>query len=320
VRWLDGMISADVRSAKSGEGAWGLLLTRQGRVVADLHVLARPDSFWLELERACVATVIARLSGYVIADDVALADRSDDLARFALEGPGAPELLAAASGEPVSLAKHAWREVALGGARAVVAAYGFTGRPAFQLFVPAAGAEKVAAALRAAGAEPASADRLECLRIEAGTPRVGHELDESVLPAEAGLDDAIATAKGCYTGQEVVTRMRTRGRAAHRLVGLRFEGERLPERGAPIEAAGAAVGQVTSAVRSPELGAIGLGFVRAEAALPGASVRVAGAPARIAALPLRDSGKRSAQRAEGERSQDSKRSAQRAEGERSRDS
>jgi glycine cleavage system aminomethyltransferase T len=85
--------------------------------------------------------------------------------------------------------------------------------------------------------------------------------------------------------------MRTRGRAAHRLVGLRFEGERLPERGAPIEAEGAAVGQVTSVVRSPALGAIGLGYVRAECALPGAQVRVAGAPARIAALPLRSSGR-----------------------------
>jgi aminomethyltransferase len=317
VRWLDGMISADVKSAQGGDGAWGLLLTRQGRVVADLHVLARPDSFWLELERAGVARVIARLSGYVIADDVTLADRSDDFVRLALEGPRAAELLAAASGEPVALARHAWREVALAGARPVVAAYGFTGQPAYQLFVPVAVAEEVEAALLAAGAEAASGDTLECLRIEAGTPRLGHELDESVLPAEAGLEDAVATQKGCYTGQEVVARMRTRGRAAHRLMGLRFEGERLPERGAPIEAEGGRVGQVTSAVRSPELGAIGLGFVRADLALPGASVRVDGARARIAALPLRDSSKRSAQRAEGERSHGDERSAQRAEGERS---
>jgi aminomethyltransferase len=305
VRWLDGMISADVKSAQPGDGAWGLLLTRQGRVVADLHVLARVDSFWLELERAGVATVIERLSGYVIADDVALADRSDDFARFALEGPHADEPLAAASGEPVALARHAWREVAIAGARVTVAAYGFTGQPAFQLFVPVAAAGSVEAALLAAGAEAASAEVLECLRVEAGTPRLGRELDESVLPAEAGLDDAISTSKGCYTGQEVVTRMRTRGRAAHRLVGLRFEGERLPERGAPIEAEGGRIGQVTSAVRSPGLGAIGLGFVRAELALPGASVRVAGAPAQIAALPMPGSSKRSAQRAEGERSHES---------------
>jgi aminomethyltransferase len=288
-RWLDGMISADVKSAKIGDGAWGLLLTRQGRVVADLHVLARADSFWLELERTGVATVLARLAGYVIADDVVLTDRSADFARLALEGPRAAATLSAASGEEVALAEHAWRELALAGARVTVAAYGFTGFPAFQLFAPAAAAEAVAAALLGAGAVEASADALECLRVEAGTPRLGYELDESVLPAEARLEGAIAIQKGCYTGQEVVTRMRTRGRAAHQLVGLRFEGEGVPQRGAPIEAAGARVGQVTSAVRSSE-GVIGLGFVRAEAALPDAELRVAGRAARVAELPLRARG------------------------------
>jgi folate-binding protein YgfZ len=287
VRWLDGMISADVRSAGPGAGAWGLLLTRQGRVVADLHVLVRTDDFWLELERAGVATVLSRLSGYVIADDVTLADRSADFARLALEGASAAETLAAACGEPLALAPHAWRELELAGARTTIAAYGFTGQPALQLFVPIAGAAAVEGALLAAGAVSASADTLERLRVAAGTPRLGHELDESVLPAEAGLEAAIAEQKGCYTGQEVVTRMRTRGRVAHRLVGLRFAAASLPERGAAIELGDARVGQVTSAVRSPDAGAIGLGFVRAEAARPGSHVRVAGAAAEIVELPIR---------------------------------
>jgi len=287
MRWLDGMISADVKSARPGDGAFGLLLTRQGRIVADLHVLVRPEVCWLELERAGVATVLSRLSGYVIADDVALADRSADFARLALEGEGAAGTLATACGEELALAPHAWREIELGGARITAAAYGFTGTPAFQLFVPLAAAAPVEAALLAAGAVSATADTLERLRIEAGTPRLGHELDESVLPAEAGLEAAIAEQKGCYTGQEVVTRMRTRGRVAHRLVGLRFEAARLPERGATIELGDARVGQVTSAARSPAAGAIGLGFVRTEAARPGARVRVAGAAAEIVELPIR---------------------------------
>ena len=117
-------------------------------------------------------------------------------------------------------------------------------------------------------------------------PWLGRELDESVLPAEARLEAAISTTKGCYTGQEVVTRMRSRGRVGHLLVGLRFEGEALPPRGTAIEGETGAIGQVTSSVLSPEAGAIGLGFVRAEDATPDASVRVAGAAARIAALPL----------------------------------
>jgi folate-binding protein YgfZ len=286
VRWLDGMISADVKSLAPGGGAPGLLLTRQGRIVADLHVLARAECFWLELERAALAAVREQLLRYVVADDVTLVDRSGELARLAAEGPRAEALLAAAGADVSGLARGAWRELALAGTRLTVAAFGFTGLAGFQLFVPAGGADAVAAALVSAGLTPASADTLECLRIRAGVPWLGRELDGSVLPAEARLEAAISTTKGCYTGQEVVTRMRRRGRVGHLLVGLRFEGEALPARGAKIEGAAGPIGQVTSSVRSPEAGAIGLGFVRAEEAQPGASVRVAGAAARIAELPF----------------------------------
>jgi folate-binding protein YgfZ len=282
VRWLDGMITADVKSLAPGGGAPGLLLTRQGRVVADLHVLARAGELWLELEAAALPAVEQQLSRYIVADDVTLADRRGHFARLALEGPRAAELLGEASG----LAPHAWSEVRLGGAPVVAAAWGFTGQPGFQLVAEAGDADAVAAALVAAGASPASSDTFECLRIAAGVPWLGRELDESVLPAEARLEGAISSTKGCYTGQEVVTRMRTRGRVGHLLVGLRFDGEALPERGAAIEGESGPIGQVTSSVRSPEAGAIGLGFVRAEFASPGASVRIEGAPARIAELPL----------------------------------
>ncbi len=287
VRWLDGMISADVKALAVGGGAHGLLLTRQGRIVADLHVLARTEGFWLELEAAALPGVQGRLAGYVIADDVTLTDKSAELARFAVEGPRAAERLAAAGGDPSGLAPHGWREVSIASAPSVVAAYGFSGLPGFQLFVPTGSADAVSDALLATGLAPASGDTLECLRIAAGLPWLGRELDESVLPAEARLDAAISTTKGCYTGQEVVTRMRSRGRVRHLLVGLRFEGDVLPADGAEIEGAAGRIGQVTSSVLSPEEGAIGLGFVRAEDAEPGASVRVAGTAARLAALPLR---------------------------------
>jgi len=286
VRWLDGMISADVASLGVGEGAWGLLLTRQGRVVADLHVLVRADVVWLELEREVVKTVVERLEGYVIADDVVLADQSDAVARLGLEGADAGRVLEAGIGAPLPLASHAWREVEIAGHAVVVSAYGTSG-PGFQLFVPPPAAAAVAEALVRAGAREAGAEVLEVLRVEAGRPRVGAELDESVLPAEARLDAAISTTKGCYTGQEVVTRMRTRARVAHLLVGLRLGSPTLPERGSEIVAGGARIGHLTSAVRSPEFGAIGLGYVKHEAAEPGSEVEIAGAPARVAQLPFR---------------------------------
>jgi folate-binding protein YgfZ len=286
VRWLDGMISADVKSLAPGGGAHGLLLTRQGRIVADLHVLARPDACWLELDAAALPGVRERLAGYVIADDVTLTDRRADFARLAVEGPRAAESLAAVGADASDLAPHAWRDVRIAGAAVVAAAYGLSGLAGFQLFAPAGAADAVAAALLATGLAAAASDTLECLRIAAGVPWLGRELDESVLPAEARLEGAISTTKGCYTGQEVVTRMRSRGRVGHLLVGLRFEGDSLPARGAEIRGPAGRIGEVTSSVLSPEAGAIGLGFVRAEDAEPGASVRVADADARIAALPL----------------------------------
>ncbi len=287
VRWLDGMISADVASLAPGGGAQGLLLTRQGRIVADLHVLAHSESFWLELEAAALPGVRERLAGHVIADDVAFDDLRPGLVRLAVEGPRAAERLAAAGPALRDLAAHAWREVPLGGALVTAAAYSFTGLGGFQLFAPAGSAAAVYDALLATGCEPAPADTLECLRIAAGVPWLGRELDESVLPAEARLEAAISTSKGCYTGQEVVARMRSRGRVGHLLVGLRFEGDVLPSRGAEIEGAAGRIGQVTSSVLSPEHGAIGLGFVRAEDAEPGTALRVGGVAARVVALPMR---------------------------------
>jgi aminomethyltransferase len=281
VRWLDGMISADVKALAPGGGAPALLLTRQGRIVADLHVLAREGALWLELEASALAGVRERLLGYVIADDVGLEDVSPAWARLAVEGPRAAEILAAAGADPGGVAAHGWREAQLGGAGVVLAAWALAGGPGFQLFVPREAAAAAADALLAAGASAASDEAFECLRIAAGVPRLGHELDESVLPAEARLEAAVSITKGCYTGQEVVTRMRSRGRVGHLLMGLRFETEALPAPGAEIAAGSERIGQLTSRVLSPADGAIGLGFVRAEDAQPGAEVVVGGAPAKL---------------------------------------
>ncbi len=157
---------------------------------------------------------------------------------------------------------------------------------ALQLFVPRAGLAAVAAALAAAGAVRADAAELERLRVEAGTPWPGRELDESVLPAEARLDErAVAVQKGCYTGQEVVARMRSRGRVGHLLVGLRLAREVAPK--TALEGEHGSVGAVTSVVRSERFGAIGLGFVKAELARPGVSLTAGGVAAEVAELPFR---------------------------------
>lgn len=287
-RWLEGMISSSVKELVPdgpASGTYALLLSPIGRIVADLHVLARPEGFWLELERAAVDAVIARLERYVIADDVALADVSEAWARLALEGPAAADILAL---DPVPPAYGAG-PLTLGGVDCRVAARSLCGGAGFQLFAPAAGVEAVVAALRTAGAGAglveAGEEALEILRVEGGVPRLGRELDEEVLPPEARLDHAVSTTKGCYTGQEVVARIRSRGQVKHLLVGLAFRGEP-PAPGAVLRAGERKVGEVTSVVRSPAAGPIGLGFVVRDHEAPGTELAVDGGSARVAALPF----------------------------------
>ncbi|HEU4427803.1 MAG TPA: glycine cleavage T C-terminal barrel domain-containing protein [Myxococcota bacterium] len=286
LRWLDGMLTCNVKRLAPGDGAHGLLLTPQGRIAGELHVLQREGELWLETEASAIAGTLARLAKYVIADDVVLADATPDWARLALEGEGALATFAAC-GSAAPASAHGVAASSIAGAAVVAARYGFTCAEALQLFVGRESEDAVFAALVSVGAESASAEELELRRIEAGTPWLGKELDESVLPAEARLDGvAVALDKGCYTGQEVVARMRSRGRLSHLLVGLRFAGGALPAPHSPLASERGEAGSVTSAMRSPRFGAIGLGFVQAPLAEPGTKLRAGDVVVEVAALPF----------------------------------
>ena len=293
VRWLDGMVSNDVSGLLAGperSGCYAALLTRQGRVVADLHVLLRPDALWLETAGEAVGPVAEQLGRYIVADDVEIADRSAEFARFGLEGPSVPAIWERAIGAPLELAPDACLDVRIAGVPLVAAAFGWSGEPAVQLFVPARSAKTVALALAEAGAlsgaDAFGPEALEILRIEAGVPCVGSELDEDVLPAEARLERAVSTTKGCYTGQEVVARLASRSGVKHLLVGLAIEGDAPPEVGAAVKAGSQRVGEVTSACRSVQAGAIALAFVRRPHDAEGTELSAGDHRARVVALPF----------------------------------
>jgi len=313
VRWLDGMLSNDVAGLAPGprrSGCRALALARTGQVLADLHVWLRPASLWLETDAAALPGLLAHLRRLVVADDVRLCDRRGVLALAALEGPAAFEVAARAAGARVELARDSVAALEVAGVGALAAAYGASGEPALRLAAPAAALPRLIAALAEAGRDlglvEADAGALEILRIEAGTPAFASELAGGVLPAEARLEAALAFDKGCYTGQEIVARIETRQRQQReacpphaegerrrvpagikrRLAGILVEGATPPPPGAPIEAAGERVGEVTSACVSPARGAIALGYCRVPYDEPGAPLRVAGALARSAALPL----------------------------------
>ena len=293
VRWLDGMLTNDVRRLAPGpdrSGCRALALTRKGGIVADVRVWLRPEAFWLETDAAAIPRLLEHLRGLVVADDVQLAALGTAVALLALEGPAARGVLERALGRAIALAEGAVAELEVSEVRGAVAAYGASGESAFRLALPAAGAGPASEALVAAGAPlglvAGSEEALEILRIEAGTPRFGAELGEDVLPAEARLEAAIAFDKGCYTGQEIVARVESRGQVRRYLVGVRVLGGSAPSPGAPIEREGAPVGEITSGCVSPACGAIGMGFVRVPHDAPETELRVEGRPAKVAALPF----------------------------------
>ncbi len=278
VCWLDGMVTQDVASLKVGEFAPTLILTHQGRIVSDAWIWVFEDRIRLDLQRAAAAPLVEHLERLIIADDVRLADTSADGVRFGVEGPGAHAAFEAEAGP----ASHGVGAISLGGEAVTRVPHPLVEAEGVQLLAAAGAAEAVATALAATGMAEGAAAALETRRIERGVPLYGKELDTSVLPAETRLEEAISTTKGCYAGQEVVARMRSRGQVSSLLVALRFERGALPAEGARITVDGKKVGELTSVAESESLGAIGLGYVKAVRAEPGTRLEIAGVVARVA--------------------------------------
>ena len=294
VRWLDGMISGDVQAlenAAPGAGCYAVLLTNRGAIIADLHVARFEELFMLESLRSEMQHIRETLERYVIADDVVITDRSAEFVSLGLEGPGAPEVLEkATNGQIAELEEEHWAESTIGDRNVLIAGFGFSGERGFQLRMKPDDREGVEEALAAAAEDDAfvhgNFEALEVLRIEAGLPALGAELDEEVLPSEARLERAISTSKGCYVGQEIVARLRARGQVNHLLVGLRLESTILPAVGAELESGGRVTGELTSVGVSPTEGPIALGYVRREHAETGTEIEFEGGRASIAALPF----------------------------------
>ena len=257
VRWLDGMLSNDVTSLQAGgenSGCYATTLTAKGRIVADLHVLVRDASFWLETAAAAVPKIIEHFERHLIADDVSLRDLGPSIDRLAVEGPLAERLLERVAGAPLDLAADCCKILRIGETEVVAARYGWSGEVGFQLLVPAGSGETVAKEIEAAGSELgvdfSGSKNPRNFAHRSRHPAIGAEIDETVLPAEARLGRAVARSKGCYVGQEVVARMEAAGRVSHLLVGLAMGEAPVPEPGSEITAAGKRVGEVTSSCRS----------------------------------------------------------------------
>lgn len=295
-RYLHAMVTNEVKALEPGQGRYALQLNPQGQILADLYVLAMADHLLLETEWSLKEKLRAVLEKFIIADEVELADRSDQLAALAAEGPRAGELLRAAGASVVPGAEfnHAW--VKLGETPVLVVRLSETGEEGYRLIFAVEYGQNLWDALLAAQKtvpwKPVGHAAFELLRTEAGIPRYGAEMDEHTLVQEAGLEArAISFTKGCYLGQEIVERVRSRGHVNRMLAGLALttlEASGLPPRGAKLAKDGKDVGFITTAIDSPTLGRrLALGYLRREFLAPGTALEVeGGGAAEVVPLPF----------------------------------
>jgi folate-binding protein YgfZ len=294
--YLHGLLTNDIQALQPGSGCYAAWLTPQGRMITDLHVLEADDMILLDIPAAVRQLVLQRLDQFLFSEDVQLGDLTDALRGVAVHGPGATDAIQRTiafrpDAEAIALTDWPQYRNARGdfaGTPVVVARIDQLGVPGFTLYVDAGREGELVAALERAGAGRVSDAAFEAARIEAGYPIFGVDMDDDIIPLEAGIEQrAISFTKGCYVGQEVIIRVLHRGggRVARRLVGLQLQDAfEPPARGARIHAGGRDAGFVTSAAQSPRLGTIALAYVHRDFVAPGASVEVdAGAGRRIQA-------------------------------------
>ena len=265
--FLAGQVTNDVVGLTPGSGCYAAVLTPKGKMIGDLRVLDAGDELLLDMERSALQAVFDSLRRATIGFQVEMHKRTLERGLLSLVGPRAREV-AGAAGLPA--AEHAHRAATIGGAdvRLIVADGGV------DVVCLAEDTGAVRDALVAAGAEPVSEQAAEVVRVERGRPRWGAELDETIIPQEAGLNDrAVSFTKGCYVGQETVARLHWKGKPNRHLRGLRLSA--LADPGTPLLLGDREVGRLGSVAASPAHGPIALAVVRREAGV-GEVLRVGG--------------------------------------------
>lgn len=301
-RWLNGMVTNNTRDLLPNHGNYSLVLNAQGRIQGDLTAYNRGEYYLAITDADQVEKLKGIFDKYIIMDDVEVADVTDKLTSLGVAGPSSREVLGKAGFtipelEPGAVVDLDWRNIGVSIARGL----GDRGEGYEVWFAPDhAGA--IWDALTAAGATPAGYQALEWLRILNGIPRHGVDMTERYLPQETGQDRALHFAKGCYLGQEIVERIRSRALLHRGFAGFVIDGP-APAPGTPVLASEKKVGEITSSATIPlgeadKLGAthppqstdvgttLALGYIRTDASAPGTEVRINESSARVSALPF----------------------------------
>jgi len=287
VRWMNGMVTNNIRDLKPGFGNYNFLLNAKGRILGDLYVYNRGDSLWIDTEQSQTAELLKTLEHFIIMDDVELREISEQISALAVQGPEAKRVLAGVGIEVPQLEPMQFAEMEWSGAGITVTPMESAEFATYEIWGSAATLSQLWNALIAAGAQPVGTRALEMFRVMSGVPKYGVDIRDSDLPQETKQEHALDFTKGCYIGQEIVERIRSRG-AVHRMFTGFMVAEGAPERGTKLVAGGTEVGTITSVERVPtrDVGTrrLALGYIRREALERGDEITFAGG--RVTPHPL----------------------------------
>jgi folate-binding protein YgfZ len=289
VRWLNGMVTNNVRDLAVGHGVYAFLLNPQGHILGDLYAYNRGDSLWLDVDQGQVAKVLEVFDHYIIMDDVEVENITDKWTVIGVSGPTSGEILRSAGLQvpdlqPLETSNQQWQQIALTLLRGDEEK-----RDSHEIWLAPEHAQLVRTALLRNGATPVGTEALELHRVALGIPRYGQDIRERDLPQETEQGRALNFSKGCYIGQEIVERIRSRGAVHRTFTGFRFEND-LPAIGSKIQVNARDVGEITSIAALPLAGGtvlVALGYIRREAGLPGNEVAAGGLKATVAELPFK---------------------------------
>jgi aminomethyltransferase len=266
------MSTNDVNRLEAFRGLYTFFLTAQGRIIADANIYNLGDTLWLDTEPETREKLLTHLDKYIIADDVTLEDETENWAIVAIEGPGA---LVVASQLGHELPKADFESKPWGDGFAVrVAAAGGEG---LRIFLPLAGKPELLAQLEKSGIPQAGPEEVKVVRLENGRARYGEDISERYLIQETQILSAVSFSKGCYLGQEIVERVRSRGQVHRLLTPIRIRRSEAPAPGTKLRAGDKDAGEITSAAFSPALNEVAaLAYVRAEHSAKGTELKLEG--------------------------------------------
>ncbi len=265
VMFLNGLMTNDMKTLATNRWMPAVFPTVQGRLIGVVRVVRGSEpSFLIDTETTSHDAVLKTISRFTMAGDFKVSDVTAETALLTVQGQIAGEVIekvfetSAAEIPANGVSEVQWKNLP-----ATIIRASHTGENGFDILVDSSQKAELLQALETAGAQPISEDTLEILRVEAGIARFGIDLDETIVVPETNLDEAVSYAKGCYVGQEIIVRIKHRGHPAKKLTGLRFETDTQVESGAMISSTeNQEIGRVTSAVVSPRMGSIGLGYIR----------------------------------------------------------